>query len=89
MDNKYMLISVYERNIYTEQFDSLAEAQEAMRTEILMMGREVPEDILEADEYDDGECGVGADCGYANDRYNHYNYDWRIVAIGGNNVEEG
>lgn len=88
MGNKYMLITVVERDIYTELFDSLEEAQATMRMELFRLGL-VSEDILGLEEYDDGECGFGDDCGYVNDGFNHQNCDWRIVAIGGGDVEEG
>lgn len=82
MDKRYMLISVCDREILTEQFNSLKEAQSAMHKEMIEQGK-VPDDIFEESEYDDGDCGFSKYSGYANDGVNHADFDWSIVEIGG------
>ena len=50
---RYMLISVCDREILTEIFDTKKEAQETMHEEMVKWGK-VPEDIFRSEEYDDG-----------------------------------
>lgn len=77
---KFMLISVCDREILTEIFPTLAEAQDMMHEEMCQWGR-VPKEIFLEKEYDDGNCGFGEWSGYANDGNNHANYDWLIVEL--------
>lgn len=77
---KFMLISVCDREILTERFHSLASAQGRMHEEMHQRGR-VPAYIFLNKEYDDGNCGFGEYCGYANDGNNHADYDWLIVEL--------
>ena len=82
--SKYMLISVVDREIMTEQFDSIGEAWRVMRSELIQWGR-VPEDDLpdSMDEVveNETEFGIGPDCAWANDGINHADCDWRIVTL--------
>lgn len=80
MFEKYMLISVCDREILTEQFKTLDEARNQMYKEMVTEGR-VPKNILYLNSYDDGEYGFDEYCSYANDGVNHANYDWLIVPI--------
>lgn len=77
---RYMLISVCDREILTEIFDTKKEAQETMHEEMVKWGK-VPEDIFRLEEYDDGDCGFCSYQAYANDGNNHADYDWLIVEI--------
>lgn len=77
---KYMLISVIEREILTETFDTLQEAKTAMVIEMVQEAG-VDDAIFGKDIYDDGYCGFGDDGGYVTDGKNHCNYDWRIVEL--------
>ena len=77
---KYMLISVCDREILVEQFDTYEEAFEQMKKEMIDFGR-VAEEIFEETLYEDYDCGFGPYCGYANDGNNHGDYDWRIVNL--------
>lgn len=78
--NKYILISVHDREILTEIFNTQKEAQEAMHKEMVEWGK-VPEGIFQEEEYDDGDCGFCSYQAYANDGNNHTDYDWLIVEI--------
>ena len=80
--SNYILISVCEREIMTEQFQSLEDAQDCMHKEMIDAG-DIPEDIFNHSEYDDGDFGFGKYSAYVNDGVNHSNYDWSIVEIGG------
>ncbi|MDO5546884.1 MAG: hypothetical protein Q4F79_00135 [Eubacteriales bacterium] len=80
MAKKYMLISVCDREIMTEQFDTKEEAQESMRKEMIEWGK-VSEEIFSEQEYDDGDCGFGEYSAYVNDGANHADLDWLIVAL--------
>lgn len=86
---KYMLIAVYpDREILTEIFDSVEEAQKAMHYEMCHTGY-----IPDSERFDEKEkevakwrCqyGYGEDCAYI--IYKYYEredakYDWRIVCI--------
>ena len=66
----YMLITVCEREISTEKFKTMAEAQKAMEKEL----NEVTD--TENDEFELGEYSA-----WANTDGGDYNYDWEIVAI--------
>lgn len=57
MNDKYMLISVCDREILTEKFETLELAQAAMHKEMIEQGK-VPEEIFEDDSYEDCECGL-------------------------------
>lgn len=82
--SKYMLITVIDREILTEQFSSLKEAQGTMHEEMITQGK-VPEELFEAgleeNESEDRDCGYEPYGGYANDGINHADYDWRIVEL--------
>lgn len=80
MAKKYMLISVCDREILTEQFDTKEEVQETMHREMIEQGK-VPEDIFDNEEYEDGDCGFGEYSAWANDGLNHSDFDWLIVAL--------
>ena len=80
MEKKYMLISVCERDIMTERFDTLEEAQRAMKNEMVERG-EVSKDIFTNNHYDDGDCGFSEMNAYVNDGANHNNLDWLIVCL--------
>lgn len=80
MNDKYILISVCDREILTEKFETLELAQETMHKEMIEQGK-VPEEIFENDEYEDCECGFGKYCAWANDGINHADFDWLIVAL--------
>lgn len=80
MTKKYMLISVRDREILTEKFDTKEEAQETMHREMIEQGK-VPEDIFDNEEYEDGDCGFGEYSAWANDGLNHSDFDWLIVAL--------
>lgn len=78
---KFMLISVADREILTERFTSLKDAQAQMHTEMIQWGR-VQEEIFEAEEYDGGyDYGFSELGGWANDGINHADYDWLIVEL--------
>lgn len=79
MAKKYMLISVIKREIMTEQFDTLQEAQGTMYYEMQQAG--IPVIVLSEDEYDNGDYGFGEDCGYITGGLYGSNYDWRIVEL--------
>lgn len=64
MNDKYMLISVCDREILTEKFETLELAQETMHKEMIEQGK-VPEEIFENDEYEDTEGGFGEYCAWA------------------------
>lgn len=78
----YMLISVSEREILTERFSSLADAQHQMHTEMIEWGK-VPEEVFRGyvKEYENTEYGFGKYCGWANNGINHADYDWLIVSL--------
>lgn len=84
MKNRYMLISVIEREILIELFETKKEAQEKMREEIVRLAG-IDEDIVAANpEYldlSDGEMGWSENCGFVTDGRNHDNYDWVIVDL--------
>lgn len=80
MGKKYMLISVFDREILTEQFDTKEGAQETMHREMIAHGK-VSEDIFNEPEYEDFHCGFSEECAWANDGINHSNFDWLIIAL--------
>lgn len=82
----YMLITVCEREIMTEQFHSLERAQKCMHKEMIEFG-DVSEDIFDNEEYDNGDFGFGKYSAYVNDGLNYSNYDWSIVSLGESNED--
>lgn len=80
MAKKYMLISVCDREILTEEFDTIQKAQETMHEEMIKQGK-VPKDIFTQEEYEEGDYGFNDYCAWANDGVNHADYDWLIVAL--------
>ena len=86
-EQRYLLVSVCDREFLTEQFTSLREAQDAMHQEMIEWGRvpreefdgcETTEDSKETSDY-----GFGKWSAWANDGVNHANLDWLIVQIRG------
>lgn len=80
--DKYMLISVCGREILTERFKTKKDAQDAMHREMVEQGR-VPEDVFSENEFEDCDYGFGEDSALDNDGFNHEDFDWLIVYIGG------
>lgn len=79
MDNKYILISVCDREILTEVFNSLAEAQTCMYKE-MMEWANIDPGAFHSVEYEESDFGFGEWSAWANGRCD---YDWRIICIGG------
>lgn len=77
---RFMLISVCDREILTELFDTVEEAREAMHREMVEQGK-VPDDIFNNTEYEDSDYGFGEWSAYANDGVNHADFDWLIVNL--------
>ena len=78
----YLLISVFEREIYTEKFNTKEEAAEKMKQEMLEGSWCKTWDELKA-KYEFGndyefDCEVTLD-GWSN--FHGNNYDWRIIKI--------
>lgn len=80
MEKKYMLISVCERDIMVERFDTLEEARQAMRDEMIDWGN-VSEEIFAEDHYEDDDCAFNGMSAYVTDGANHNNLDWLIVCL--------
>lgn len=80
MLKKYMLISIRNREILTEQFYTKKEAQDTMHREMIEYGK-VPEIIFEHEEYEDSDYGFGEYSAWANNGVNHADFDWLIVAL--------
>lgn len=91
--SKYMLITVCERDIYTEQFDSFDKARKQMMEELkeqfFDFGNNRDEDDEEYQEwleissneaYLDLEFGFDDDSAWSN-LDDDYRYDWQIVEI--------
>lgn len=78
---KYMLITVAEREIMTEQFDTFNEARARMMKELCECGNIDPTDCTEEESECNSDFGYCKWNAYVNDGVNHGNYDWRIVKI--------
>lgn len=78
---RYMLVTVIEREILTEIFDTYDDAYKTMLNELQQYGG-IQGEHLNADEAEApdswGYCKWNA---YLNDGSNHDNYDWLIVQI--------
>lgn len=84
MAYRYLLVSVCDREIFTEKFESREAAWKTMISELKDALRCEPEDdsIFLMDEYeDDGNFGFGVWSAYVNDGVGHGEFDWRIVAL--------
>ena len=68
----YMLITVCEREITTEKYKTMIEAQKAMEKEL----NEVTDTSEDGDEFELGETSA-----WANTDGGDCNYDWEIVAV--------
>ncbi len=79
MGNKYMLISVCDREILTEVFNSLEDAQNCMHKEMTEWANVDPESFHNM-EYEESDFGFGEWSAWANGRCD---YDWYIACIGG------
>lgn len=77
---RYILISVCEREILTELFDTIEEAQETMHREMVEWGKVLPDVFVET-EYDSPDFGFGEYGAFVNNGCNHNNYDWLIVDL--------
>lgn len=73
---KYLLISVFEREIMAEIFDTIEDAQNAMRREYNDHAREEQLENVNGDEW-----FIGTRFAYITDGINHDNYDWQICKI--------
>lgn len=79
-NNKYMLISVYDREILTEQFETYEEAHAQMMNEFCYYGEISMSDCTEEESECDDEFGYSRWNAYVTDGKG-YNYDWLIVAL--------
>lgn len=83
---KYMLISVFDRDITTEKFNTLAAAQAAMKEEMIKYGG-VPESFFTSDrnlgcDYDECDFNFDEYTAYVNDApITHCDCDWEIVEL--------
>ena len=77
---RYLLISVFDRTIFTHLFDTLKGAQKAMHEEMALTS-DVPEEIFEHSKYYDpsGEYGFGDFAAYS--MTNHDDFDWQIIDL--------
>ncbi len=75
-----MLISVCGREILTELFPTIQDAQRTMHQEMEEWGG-VDSSVFTATELDGGDFGFGPYGGYLNDGANHDDYDWLIVQV--------
>lgn len=83
---RFVLVSVCDREIMTEVFDSLKAATEQRNKEMIEWGRVPPEIFNQFEEYEeDGEYGFGKYHAYANDRCD---FDWLIADIPDTEQEE-
>ena len=73
---KYLLISVRERNITTEKFDILTEAQEEMWKQFKEACHYNEQEVLSENRGELKETSA-----WITDGNNHDNYDWQIVEI--------
>lgn len=78
MDNKYMLISVCDREILTEIFSTFAEAQACMHKE-MEEWTNIESEIFQNTEYEESDFGFGEWSAWANGRCD---YNRRIICIG-------
>ncbi len=81
MAKNYMLITVENREIMTEQFYTVEEVREVMHAEMREWGG-VPPEVFDAypEEYDSGDFGYSEYGGFANGK-NGERLDWSIVAL--------
>ena len=76
-----ILISVCNREIMSEEFDSYEDAKAAMHEEMIRNGY-IPEELINSqNEYQDYEYGFGEDYGYSNIGIGDSEYDWRIIFL--------
>lgn len=78
---KYMLITVIEREILTEQFETFEEAHNQMMKEFCEAAMVDPADCTEEESECDEEFGYCKWNAYVSDGLNHNNFDWIIVEL--------
>ena len=78
MSKRFQLISVADREIMTEYFDTLKEAQARMREEMLDSGLDSLDDI---EDKGNGDCGCDDFSAWLNDGNNHMDFDWKIIDL--------
>ena len=76
----YLLITVIDREILTEQFQEYDHARKVLIQEMRIACPDIPLEVFLNEEYDDGEFGFGHDRAYVNDGVNHADYDWAIIS---------
>ena len=80
--DKFMLISVCDREILTERFPTIKAAQDQMYKEMVEWGGISEKDFLSgAEEYEECDFGYHKYGGYVNDGNNHADLDWLIVEL--------
>lgn len=73
---KYILIAVAERDIFTEEFETLEKAQEEMRKQVIESCKD------ELEEYIDDDMACIKDMfAWVTDGLNHDDYDWKIIEL--------
>ena len=77
----YLLISVIDREILTEQFQDYAHARKVLIQEMRTACPDIPLETFLQEEYDDGEIGFGYERAYVNDGVNHADYDWALIPL--------
>ena len=84
---KYMVISIFEREIFAQQFDTLEDAHKQMMKELKEEFDKYDyeydmtwDEIVRKKEYDDCDFGFGTDWAWSNID-DDCNCDWKIVKI--------
>lgn len=76
-DEQWVLVSVCDREILVEVFDTYEEARETRDREMIEWAS-VPDDVFGKDEYEESDFGYGGYQAWANDRSD---YDWLIFCL--------
>lgn len=82
--NKYMLITVWDRNIATLLFPTKKDAQKAMQEEMIKYGN-IPKEAFTITDDTNEDWAFTEDSGWSNIGVNHTLYDWLIVPIPNSN----
>ena len=83
LGKRFMLISVYDRDISTARFETIEEARAAMYEEIAQCGGEdIPNGVFNKPMYEAEDFGFGMWSGFVNNGKENEDYDWLIVDLG-------
>lgn len=75
--DKFLLVSVFDREILLSLYNTIVEARNQMQTEMILYG-DIPKEMFELSSHEEDSFGFTEVSGWANSRYD---CGWKIIPV--------